>query len=239
MSALPGHVGREPFLGAQRFVAERGFTLPEVLVTLTIIGIMAVSAMGFARILHSTQMTSQVNTLIADLSLARSEAIKRGYPVTLCQSNSGADCTGASDWHLGWILFADIDSDRSRDEDEALIRSQQALPEGTQVQFGGSGRNRNHYVTYWPEGSVTPNGGKVPFSAIDSGYGRSLWTILDANITTLITALILFWFGTGPIKGFAATLSIGIVSTVFSNVIAARVFTNLIHSDKKIKSISI
>jgi preprotein translocase subunit SecD len=79
----------------------------------------------------------------------------------------------------------------------------------------------------------------VPFSAIDSGYGRSLWTILDANITTLITALILFWFGTGPIKGFAATLSIGIVSTVFSNVIVARVFTNLIHSDKKIKSISI
>ena len=82
-------------------------------------------------------------------------------------------------------------------------------------------------------------GGKVPFSAIDSGYGRSLWTILDANITTLITALILFWFGTGPIKGFAATLSIGIVSTVFSNVIVARVFTNLIHSDKKVKTISI
>ncbi|MEE8264775.1 MAG: GspH/FimT family pseudopilin [Acidiferrobacterales bacterium] len=180
MSALPGHVGREPFLGAQRFVAERGFTLPEVLVTLTIIGIMAVSAVGFARILHSTQMTSQVNTLIADLSLARSEAIKRGYPVTLCQSNSGADCTGASDWHLGWILFADIDSDRSRDEDEALIRSQQALPEGTQVQFGGSGRNRNHYVTYWPEGSVTPNG---------------TFTFCDSNGNTSARAIVLYWTG--------------------------------------------
>ncbi|NIP54840.1 MAG: protein translocase subunit SecD [Phycisphaerae bacterium] len=82
-------------------------------------------------------------------------------------------------------------------------------------------------------------GGKVPLNAIDSGYGRSLWTILDANITTLITALILFWFGTGPIKGFAATLSIGIVTTVFSNVIVARVFTNLIHSDKKMKTLSI
>ncbi|HSG32866.1 MAG TPA: protein translocase subunit SecD [Thermodesulfobacteriota bacterium] len=82
-------------------------------------------------------------------------------------------------------------------------------------------------------------GGKVPLNAIDSGYGRSLWTILDANITTLITALILFWFGTGPIKGFAATLSIGIVATVFSNVIVARVFTNLIHSDKKMKTLSI
>ncbi len=81
--------------------------------------------------------------------------------------------------------------------------------------------------------------GKGPSSAIDSGYGRSLRTILDANITTLIAALILFWFGTGPIKGFAATLSIGIISTVFSNVIVARVFTNLMHGDKKVGTISI
>lgn len=81
--------------------------------------------------------------------------------------------------------------------------------------------------------------GKTPLSAIDGGYGRSLWTILDANITTLITGLILFWFGTGPIKGFAATLCIGVVSTVFSNVIVARVFTNTVYSDKKINSLSI
>ena len=81
--------------------------------------------------------------------------------------------------------------------------------------------------------------GKSASSAIDSGYGRSLWTILDANITTLITGLILFWFGTGPIKGFAATLCIGILSTVFSNVIVARVLTNFIHGGKKIERISI
>lgn len=81
--------------------------------------------------------------------------------------------------------------------------------------------------------------GKSPIAAIDAGYGRSLWTVLDANITTLITALILFWFGTGPIKGFAATLSIGIISTVFSNVIVARVITSFIYQDKKVPALSI
>lgn len=81
--------------------------------------------------------------------------------------------------------------------------------------------------------------GKSPLAAIDAGYSRSLWTVLDANITTLITALILFWFGTGPIKGFAATLSIGIVSTVFSNIVVARVITNLIYQEKKVPAVSI
>jgi len=81
--------------------------------------------------------------------------------------------------------------------------------------------------------------GKSPLAAIDAGYGRSLWTVLDANITTLITALILFWFGTGPIKGFAATLSIGIISTVFSNVVVARVITNFIYEEKKLPALSI
>lgn len=81
--------------------------------------------------------------------------------------------------------------------------------------------------------------GKTAISSIDAGYSRSLWTILDANITTLLTALILFWFGTGPIKGFAATLSIGILSTVFSNVLVARVITNLFYRDKELSTVSI
>lgn len=81
--------------------------------------------------------------------------------------------------------------------------------------------------------------GKSPLAAIDAGYSRSLWTVLDANITTLLTGLILFWFGTGPIKGFAATLSIGIISTVFSNVIVARMITNFFYAEKKTVALSI
>ncbi len=81
--------------------------------------------------------------------------------------------------------------------------------------------------------------GKSPLAAIDAGYSRSLWTVLDANITTLLTGLILFWFGTGPIKGFAATLCIGIISTVFSNVIVARMITNFFYAEKKALALSI
>ena len=53
-------------------------------------------------------------------------------------------------------------------------------------------------------------------SAIDAGYSRALGTILDANITTLIAAVILFQLGSGPVRGFAVTLAIGIFTTVFS-----------------------
>ena len=81
--------------------------------------------------------------------------------------------------------------------------------------------------------------GKSPLAAIDAGYERSLWTVLDSNLTTLLTALILFWFGTGPIKGFAVTLSIGIIFTIFSNVIVARVIADLIYGGKKVEALSI
>ena len=81
--------------------------------------------------------------------------------------------------------------------------------------------------------------GKAAVHSIETGYARSVWTILDANVTTLLTALILFWLGSGPVKGFAATLSIGIVSTVFSNLVVARVFTNMLYRDRKAAEVSI
>ena len=64
--------------------------------------------------------------------------------------------------------------------------------------------------------------GKTPIAALDAGYSRALGTILDANITTLIAALILFQFGSGPVKGFAVTLAIGIFTSVFTAVTVSR-----------------
>ena len=63
--------------------------------------------------------------------------------------------------------------------------------------------------------------------AFDSGYVKSKTTILDANITTLIAALILFILGSGPVKGFALTLGVGILTTLFSVYFIARLFTSL------------
>ena len=64
--------------------------------------------------------------------------------------------------------------------------------------------------------------GRTPISAIDSGYSRAITTIIDANLTTLIAALILFYFGSGPVRGFAVTLSIGIVSSMFTAIMLTR-----------------
>ena len=64
--------------------------------------------------------------------------------------------------------------------------------------------------------------GRTPISAIDAGYKRALTTIIDANLTTLIAAVLLFQFGSGPVKGFAVTLSIGIVSSVFCAIMVTR-----------------
>ena len=64
--------------------------------------------------------------------------------------------------------------------------------------------------------------GRSPVAAIDAGYGRALSAIVDANMTTLIAAILLFIFGSGPVKGFAVTLSIGIVTSIFSAVMTAR-----------------
>ncbi|MDC1417957.1 protein translocase subunit SecD [Candidatus Thioglobus sp.] len=75
--------------------------------------------------------------------------------------------------------------------------------------------------------------------AISAGYEKALLTIADANITTLIASLVLFSFGTGAIKGFAVTLSIGIITSMFTAIIFSRAMINLIYGGKKDKELAI
>ncbi|MFZ0486991.1 MAG: MMPL family transporter, partial [Arenicellales bacterium] len=81
--------------------------------------------------------------------------------------------------------------------------------------------------------------GNTPQASIHVGYDRALSTILDANITTLIAAIVLFNFGTGPIKGFAVTLSIGIITSMFTAIYGTRAIVNLMYGGRRIKSLSI
>jgi preprotein translocase subunit SecD len=75
--------------------------------------------------------------------------------------------------------------------------------------------------------------GRATRTAVDEGFGHALSAIVDANITTLITALILFQFGTGPVRGFAVTLSIGIVASFFSAIYVTRTFFQLYLAGRK------
>ena len=81
--------------------------------------------------------------------------------------------------------------------------------------------------------------GNSPQASIHLGYDRALSTIVDANITTLIAAIVLFNFGTGPIKGFAVTLSIGIITSMFTAIMVTRALINWYYGGRSIKELKI
>ena len=79
----------------------------------------------------------------------------------------------------------------------------------------------------------------APQMAIHAGFERAVATILDANITTLIVAVILYAVGTGPIKGFAVTLSLGILTSMFTAILGTRALINLIYGGRRVDTLSI
>ncbi|EAR08844.1 protein translocase subunit SecD [Reinekea blandensis] len=83
------------------------------------------------------------------------------------------------------------------------------------------------------------NAGKPIQTAIDAGYGRAFLTILDANVTTFIVAIILYAIGTGSVKGFAVTLSVGILTSMFTAVLLTRALTNLVYGGRNLKKLPI
>jgi len=81
--------------------------------------------------------------------------------------------------------------------------------------------------------------GKTVRSAIDAGFSRVFITILDTNITTLIAALFLFQFGTGPIRGFAITLAVGLIANVFAATFVSRTIFDLVLRTRETAKLSI
>lgn len=83
------------------------------------------------------------------------------------------------------------------------------------------------------------NAGRSPQHAINEGYDRAFVTIFDANITTLIVAVILFAVGTGPVKGFAVTLSLGIITSMFTAIVLTRSLVNMTYGNRRVSTLSI
>jgi preprotein translocase subunit SecD len=81
--------------------------------------------------------------------------------------------------------------------------------------------------------------GNTPQASIHAGYAKALSTIADANVTTLIAAIVLFSFGTGPIKGFAVTLSLGIITSMFTSIMGTRAVINLIYGGRRLQRLPI
>ena len=81
--------------------------------------------------------------------------------------------------------------------------------------------------------------GLPPQQAINAGFERAFVTILDANLTTLIVAVILYSIGTGPIKGFAVTLSIGIMTSMFTAIMGTRSIVNIVYGGRSVNRLAI
>ena len=81
--------------------------------------------------------------------------------------------------------------------------------------------------------------GKEPQTAIQEGFSRAFVTIVDANVTTLIASIVLYAIGTGPVKGFAITLSIGILTSMFTAILGTRAIINLMYGNKNIKELRV
>jgi type IV fimbrial biogenesis protein FimT len=134
-----------------------GYTLVEVLTVLAVAGVMAsVAVPGMQGLASSARVSGAANGMLADLFLARSEAIKRRLRVVVCRSADGASCAPAGSWEQGWIVFADVDGNGQRAPGEALVRVQQALPAG--VRLTGTATLAK-YVSYAPTGAAKTIGG--------------------------------------------------------------------------------
>lgn len=83
------------------------------------------------------------------------------------------------------------------------------------------------------------NGGLKPQAAISAGYDRAFVSIIDANLTTLIVAMILYLVGSGPVQGFAVTLSLGIITSMFTSIVVTRAMVNAVYGGRKIDRLSI
>ena len=81
--------------------------------------------------------------------------------------------------------------------------------------------------------------GHTTFAAIKAGYDKAFWTIADSHVTQLLTALLLFAFGSGPIKGFAVTLSIGVITSMFTALMVSRLLVHWTYSNKSTRRISV
>ena len=111
--------------------AALGFSLLELMTALAVAAILvAVGVPSFRYVTNANRVTAEINGLLGDLQLTRSQAIVQGRPVTICRSVNGTTCAVANTWQSGWIVFADSNGNQVVNAGEPLIRVQRAFTAG-------------------------------------------------------------------------------------------------------------
>ncbi len=133
---------------------QSGYSIFDLIVTSAVAGVLSLGAVGMTGLIQDSRMTATVNLLMGDLSLARSEAIKRNTIIALCKSNNGTSCSASAAWNNGWIMFTDDNNNHDVDAGEMVIRSQQALEGNLTLRYGETGTYS--YLRYNPSGEAWP-----------------------------------------------------------------------------------
>jgi type IV fimbrial biogenesis protein FimT len=134
-----------------------GFTLVEVLVVGTILGVVAATAAPYLRSVGAAStLAAFTDGFFTHLHLARSEAIKRRGPVVLCKSADGKACSLAGGWEQGWIVFGDADGDGMRDPEEPVLGRGVPLQPGFLLH---GNLNVSRYVQFMPTGATKTSSG--------------------------------------------------------------------------------
>ena len=122
-------------------VLSRGYTLLELLITISVMSIvMAITVPGAREAIEQNTLTRDINELIFALNFARSEAVKRGLTVTLCKSNDGSSCGGTGvEWENGWVVFVNEDNDTPAviDAGETILRISNGLDANRSLRGSG------------------------------------------------------------------------------------------------------
>jgi type IV fimbrial biogenesis protein FimT len=128
-----------------------GFNLVELLMVMTLAAIlMGIGVPSYRYVTNSNRVSTEVNALLGDMMLARSEAIKQGQPVSVCPSALGATCDNTTNWQKGWIVFSDVNGDGAFNVGtDTLLRVQKAFATATDT-FQSD--NAVKFVTYNREG---------------------------------------------------------------------------------------
>ena len=149
----------------------RGYTLIEAMVVVALLGILlAVAVPSFVSLMQRNRAAGEINSLIGDLQFARSEAIKRGLPVSLCTSSNGSTCLGTPNWHSGWIVFVDPDRSGTVGSAEALLRVRPAWNNGDSL----VAQSDMKAVTFGRDGFVTS-------LMIRSGFDSFLFDLIGSK----------------------------------------------------------
>lgn len=150
-------------------LVQAGYSIYDLLITSAVASALGLGAVGMNSLVQDARLTAAVNQLMGDLSLARSEAIKRNTIIALCKSDNGNSCSKDTAWNKGWIVFTDDNNSHEVDSGETVIRAQQMLEGNLSLRYGETGTYT--YVRYNPSGEAWPG---ATFSFCDSrGAGKA------------------------------------------------------------------